>query len=74
MLAIEQENTIFKDELISERRDLKKTIASLEERKEELAKITNRNAETNSENKLLKENLNSADFIICVDRNMTNTY
>lgn len=59
LLAIEQENTIIKDELIFERRDLKKTRTLLEERKEELVKITNRHAEINSENKLLKEKFNA---------------
>lgn len=59
LLVIEEESRVLKQELSSKRYDLKQAKKIINKREEELAKITDRHNELDSENKLLKEKFNA---------------
>ena len=59
LLTVEQENSILREELVTERLDLRKTKELLKGKEEELTKQVSKNSEIDSENKLLKEKFNA---------------
>ncbi|MFC1709847.1 hypothetical protein ACFL2J_07330 [Candidatus Omnitrophota bacterium] len=59
LLAIEEENTVIHEALITERFDLRKTQKLLKDKEGELAKIASKHNEISSENKLLKDKFNA---------------
>jgi chromosome segregation ATPase len=59
LTTMEEENVVLKEELKSERLDLRSARQTIEEKEAEMAKLNSKNTEVDSENKLLKEKFNA---------------
>lgn len=65
LLNIEEEDRVLREQLVARESELKQAKASLEEKENALAQVTNRYNELNTENNLLKDKFSSlyAEFI-----------